>query len=78
MFDKKAEQMHDSFCIVLENSKDEARIYQDQLNTLAQKIDKMDTKFENRFDDLEDEVKFIKNYLVENLDPRVEVLERSR
>ncbi len=89
IFDEKLKQSRVEYAVMLEQKVDEMGVYQDQINTIGSKIDNMDKKFENRFDaleakvdnlenrimEVEDDTKAIKNYLMDNLEPRVNTLE---
>ena len=61
MFDVKTKEIHDSFCVVVEHHMDQVRVYGDQISTVDKKLD--------------DLIVTIKKYLIDNLEPRVSVLE---
>lgn len=73
--------------VLLENMRDDNRIYQDQINELRDGVKSLDIKvtkidykvnnLENRMDGLEDDTKFIKKYLMNNLEPRISIIENN-
>jgi septal ring factor EnvC (AmiA/AmiB activator) len=85
LVETKLTQSRNEYGVMLEQKMDEFRIYQDQLNTMSSKLDavikdvseiKSDiVEMKNDIHDLKQDNKQIKEYLMTNLEPRVNILE---
>ena len=67
--------------VVIEGIRNDMKIFQDQLNHMNSRFDGLENRFdglENKVGGLVDEVAFIKNYLIDNLEPRVSYLKIDR
>jgi hypothetical protein len=90
LYTRKSEEMLTSFTVALEQTKDEFRVYQDQINTLntnmvegfksqQDQINTINVKLDSVIEvvgETKQEVTFIKDYLETNLEPRVSILEK--